>query len=599
LKLRRLLGFGIPALVAGMLYVPTAAAQETRPQDVPSVGVLPVGTKTDDPNSGQWFIAALAPGESKHFVAGITNPAGIPQRVKLYLADLDFTANGAPEVAEVSDEVGTWGSVEQTNVEVPPLGQVQVGFTIKAPATADPGDHLGVIVAEGEPAGGGNVKVVKRVATRIYITLPGDAVPAFNIEKLQVERDSSFFTKEITTTVIVRNTGRVRLAPDVRVNGKKADGPELVMSRSVEQFVATTKVPFWGGPQSVRVDVKSRVARADGPAGPVRQARASLFVIPWVLLIALALMTGFVLLSRRLWQRRGGKYAEMRADMKRIERLLAEQRSGAPIDTREDDPEVAIKAAIKRAGRSGDKESEGKLKAKLAEHRAAKADAEADAREAGPAPVAPEPEPTPEPVVATTPRPEPEREPFIAAEPTPSVGEAAVNAAAASTSSYDWLLDDSPQPAAAEDPKEFYDSLRDAEEPAPPAAPPRTPVQSAMGPGYFVPDPAPPPAPEPAQPAVAQEPEPTPPAPEPAPMPSPAPPVADAPRHADAVPKSEHVDALAGLLRELATAPKKRQDALLQAARSYGVLTLRAHADLIDQLPPDVRVKLLPKQWAI
>jgi hypothetical protein len=139
IKLRRILGFGIPALVAGMLFVPNASAQQIDPEDVPSVGVLPVGTRTDDPNSGQWFIAALAPNESKHFTAAIANPATVAQRVKLYLADLDFSANGAPEIAEVSDDVGTWGSVEQSGVEVPPQGQVNVGFTITPPPGADPG----------------------------------------------------------------------------------------------------------------------------------------------------------------------------------------------------------------------------------------------------------------------------------------------------------------------------------------------------------------------------------------------------------------------------------------------------------------------------
>jgi hypothetical protein len=181
--------------------------------------------------------------------------------------------------------------------------------------------------------------------------------------------------------------------------------------------------------------------------------------------------------------------------------------------------------------------------------------------------------------------PKPEPAPVPHDEPAP---------ATAGSSTYDWLLDDSPaEPVvAADDPKGFYDSLRDAPEPS---EPPRTPVQSAMGPGYFVPDPAPPAVSPPAQPEVAAQPEPEPveattPQPEPEPV---------APTPAPSASTSDQVDALASVLRELKTAPKKRQEALLQQARSYGVLTLRAHSELIDELPPDVRVKLLPKQWAI
>ena len=418
-----------------MLCVPGAAAQQLDPEDVPSVGVQPIGTASDDPNSGQWFIAALSPGESVRFTAGVANPALIPQRVKLYLADLDFTADGTPEVAEVSDEVGTWGSVDQTTLEVPPRSVIPVGFTIRAPATADPGDHVGVIVAEGEPTQttDGRALVVKRVATRIYITLPGDAVSNFSIEKVDLQRDSSFFTKEITTSVIVRNTGRVRIAPTVLINGTKADGPELVMSRSVEQYVATTKVPIWGGPQSVRVDVRTKVGSANGAAGPFRQARASTFVMPWVLLIGVVAAVVVAFFGRRAWRKRGSKYAEMRADMKRIERLLAEQRAGAEAGGRgngsgkPETPEQAIRAAMKRAARAGDSKAEAKLKAKLEEHREAgiaERTSESAARPSAPASAvsAPEPEPVavPEPQAVAGAEPAPAPAPD-APEPGPEV----------------------------------------------------------------------------------------------------------------------------------------------------------------------------------
>jgi hypothetical protein len=585
----------IPALVAGMTLssASVAAAQAADPEVITSVGVSPVGTSPDDPNGGQWFYAAPKPTkdgyEPAHLTARIANPANVPQTIRLFLADVEFTDKGAPKIKPDSPtDVGAWGSFEPATLTVQPKSDVTVPFTVTAPANAEPGDHIGAVVAESapeKPTGGNLLALVKRVAVRLYITIPGEASPNFVIQKIDVKPDSSFFPREATVTVLLRNTGRVRIAPTVLIGGKQAKGSGVLLTRSVEPYVVTSKVPLWGGPQRYRVDVATRLP-SQNAQGPFRQASVSRFYVPWALLAALVLLVALVMLARRWLRKRGGRYAEMRADMKRIERLLAEQRSGAPIDTRDDDPEVAIKAAIKRAGRAGDKESEEKLKEKLAEHRAASAPPEPE----------PEPIPTPEPVVATAPQPEPEPEPAKAPAPVAAPEPVA-------TTSYDWLLDDAPPVVQAEDPKDFYDSLRDATDETDPVGPPRTPVQSAMGPGYFVADPAPPPVPDdaapeiPAPPVVAEQSEPTPP---PAPPTQPVPAAAPAaPRHADAVPKSEHVDALATVLRELATAPRKRQEALLQAARSYGVLTLRAHADLIDQLPPDVRVKLLPKQWAI
>ncbi|MEY2475556.1 MAG: hypothetical protein QOG87_871 [Actinomycetota bacterium] len=561
----------VPAFVAGMLHVPSAFAQAA--DDQAGVGIQPLDTKTSDPNGGQWFYKQGAPGDVLEFKARLVNLATVERTVKMYLADLNFSSDGTPQIpgpGKPSQDIGTWGTGEQSYTLAANAKQ-DITFKVVVPDGADPGDHVGVVVIENPPqkTTGQAFNIVKRVSTRLYVTVPGDAKPAMKVESVTIEPDSSIFPREATVRVTLRNTGTIGLRPNVTVNGEKATGPDVMLTKSIEHFVVTKKVPLWGGPQSYRVDVTSLVGvtTTQNRIGPVDQVRVSRFYFPWMLLIALTVLGLFVFMVRRWLRKRAGRYAAMRADMKRIERLLSEQRSGGT--TPDEDPEVAIKAAIKRAGRAGDKESEEKLKEKLAEHRAAVA----------------APAPDPEPVVATTPPPAPEpvAAPALPDEPVP---------ATAGSSTYDWLLDDSP-PVATEGPKDFYDSLRDADEPAEPS---RTPVQSAMGPGYFVPDPAPPAASSPVTQDVAEDAAPD---PEPVVARAPQPEPVSALVHATAVPPSEHVDALAALLRELKTAPKKRQEALLQAARSYGVLTLRAHAELIDELPPDVRVKLLPKQWAI
>ena len=560
----------IPALVAGMVHAPAAFGQEQSPTSAENagVGIQPLDTQPGDPNGGQWFFKQGAAGDVLEFKARLVNLASVERTVKMYLADLNFSADGTPQIpkpGEASKDIGTWGPGVQSYTLAANKAQ-DITFKVTVPEGADPGDHVGVVVIENPPqkTTGQAFNIVKRVSTRLYVTVPGAAKPALKIESVKVEPDSSFFPTEATVRVTLRNTGTIGLRPSVFVNGEKASGPETMLTKSIENFVITKKVPLWGGPQSYRVDVTSLVGvtLAQNVPGPVDQVRVSRFYFPYVLLIAMAVLGLFVFMVRRWLRNRAGRYAAMRSDMKRIERLLSEQRNGgngAP----DEDPELAIKAAIKRAGRAGDKESESKLKEKLAEHRAARTPAE----------------PTPAPVVAKAPEPAPEPEPVVQHdEPAP---------ATAASSTYDWLLDDSPA-VAAEDPKDFYDSLRDADEPV---EPPRTPVQSPVGPGYFVPDPAPPVASPPAMPEVAAEPEPEPVvATTPRPVPAPAP---------DAAPAGEQVEALAAVLRELKTAPKKRQEALLQQARAYGVLTLRAHSDLVDELPADVKVKLLPKQWAI
>jgi hypothetical protein len=213
--------------------------------------------------------------------------------------------------------------------------------------------------------------IVTQVATRLYVTVPGDARAEFGIQKLTTSKDSSFFTKEITTTVVLHNTGRIRLHPTVKVNGKTASGPATLLTRSAEKYVVTQKVPLWGGPVASHVQVSTTVDRVGHQeAGPTRTASASTFVIPFQLLVGLVILVGLFFLARWLWRKRGGKYAAVQADLRRFERLLQQQRSaGEDSADAAGEAELAIKAAIKQAGRAGDMDTEIRLREKLAELR--------------------------------------------------------------------------------------------------------------------------------------------------------------------------------------------------------------------------------------
>ncbi len=417
----------VPVLAAGMALAipafstpafaqtapPTTAPADQPAAGIPSVGVIPVGTKPDDPNGGQWFVMTLSPGESGTAQARIANPADIPQTVRVYLADLDFSTDGTPNVANASSDVGTWGKTGLGELTIPPKTSATVPFTVTVPNNADPGDHVGALVVEGQPRSNGPntaFKVVTRVATRLYVTVPGDAKADFAIAKVTPSKDSSLFTKEITTTVVLHNTGRIRLHPTVKVNGKIATGPATLLSHSVEKYTATQKVPMWGGPVSSKVEVTTTVDRVGRQeAGPIRSAKSSTFVIPYVLMIGIALLVGLYLLVRWLWRKRGGKYAAIQADLARFERLFEQQRAAGEVTTdTTHEAELAIKSAIKQAGRSGDKDTEIKLREKLAELREQEAASPPPTSAPAPAPQSPAPaaaasNPQPASVVAVPP----------------------------------------------------------------------------------------------------------------------------------------------------------------------------------------------------
>jgi hypothetical protein len=194
----------------------------------------------------------------------------------------------------------------------------------------------------------------------------------------------------------------------VLINGKQAKGSSVLLSNSVEPYFVTQKVPIWGGPVSAHVEVHTKLGQADGP---VRNQTASTFVIPYVLLIGLVLLVGFFFLVRWLWSKRGGKYAAMQADLRRFERLLQQQRAAGE-DTADvaGEAELAIKAAIKQAGRAGDKDTEVRLRGKLAELREQEAAPSPPPSASPPAPSLPAPAAaasSPQPAFVAAPAPEP------------------------------------------------------------------------------------------------------------------------------------------------------------------------------------------------
>ncbi|HUR18501.1 MAG TPA: hypothetical protein VMZ51_06125 [Acidimicrobiales bacterium] len=273
--------------------------------DTPSVGVSPTEARPEDPNSGQWFVFQLSPGESKNTRARVANPADIPQVVRFYIRDLTFGADGTPTVSDKlnQEDVGSWARLPVPEVTVPARGTVLVDFGITVPVNADPGDHVGVFVAENAPVGG-NLKVIRRVATRLYVTVPGDATRAFKIIKVDRKLDSMWFPSELDVEVVLRNTGRVRVAPTVKAKDTVLEGSKILLARSVEPYSAPVKIPWYGGP--VRVPIE--VVTADGSR---RSARASVFVIPWGLIICVILGLFFLKVVSKLLARRTGSQATL------------------------------------------------------------------------------------------------------------------------------------------------------------------------------------------------------------------------------------------------------------------------------------------------
>lgn len=220
--------------------------------------------------------------------------------MSLYLADLEVT-DGVPAVGDRAVGVGAWGAFDEPKEVMGPKGVKLVRFHLTVPADAEPGDHLGAVVAESAPSGpAGGIGVIKRVAARLYVTVPGDAKPALEIEKLEAHADGAFLPRHATASFSVRNTGNVRLDVRVTVNGRRANGPSTIVSESAESYTARTPLSIWGGRPTITVRVTTETSAG---AGPMATRSRRLLIVPWWIGLALFLLALGVVVVRELRRR--------------------------------------------------------------------------------------------------------------------------------------------------------------------------------------------------------------------------------------------------------------------------------------------------------
>jgi hypothetical protein len=320
--------------------------------DVPSVDVQPAHPDPHDPNRGQWFVLALPPGGTGTVQAKVSNPAKVAQTVTFALRDLIFADDGTPRIANPGpqQDVGAWGKPSRPSVELAALSSVVIPFTVTVPKDAEPGDHVGAIV--GLTANKqGTFRVVRQIGARFYVTVSGTAQRAFSITSVKGVKNSTWFPSTVDATVLLRNDGRTRVRPRVTVAGHAADGSRLLLSRSVEAYTTSVSVPWYGG----SVDLSVRAVTDDGT---VRTAHKSVFIVPWGLLIAVALGLLVLFGIYRLVRWRLSRMHQLRADLERLERLVARlPTEPAPVaadEASDDEAEVAaLLTALKRTTRSG------------------------------------------------------------------------------------------------------------------------------------------------------------------------------------------------------------------------------------------------------
>lgn len=305
------------ALVTAVLPVlgdAPASAQDTPPRVGPDRshgvpdgldGSWAVYPKTDDPTPTRrtHFTLDVEPGELVREVVSIANLTDEPLRLRIYPADAYNTPRDGAFALRRHDEprrdVGAWVRLPARTHQVPIGMRVDIPFVLRVPHNAEPGDHVGGIVAlntrveSSSSSGSVDVDILRAVGVRIYARVQGRALPKLSVERIRLHTDAPWSTPlggtgDAAITYEVHNRGNTRVRPtavleidDVFGRRVKTFEPRAVPELLPGGYVRITEpwrsLPALGFAYTAEVTVTDGALHAKG--------ERTAWVIPWVLLV--------------------------------------------------------------------------------------------------------------------------------------------------------------------------------------------------------------------------------------------------------------------------------------------------------------------------
>ncbi|MFG2996697.1 WxL protein peptidoglycan domain-containing protein [Streptomyces sp. NPDC048340] len=326
---------GLLLLGAGLLSAGPAAAADNG-----TWGVFPTPPAGAQMADRAYFFHQGEAGGTITDSATILNSSDKELTFRVFVTDAVNTPVGGAfallPVETAPKDVGTWIALAPeaaTTVTVPPKGRKDIPFTVKVPADATPGDHVGGIVALNTAVEGvqkeGKVQVgVKRsVGARLYFRVPGPVTPGLSVEDVRVDRAAPLLPwvkdarAKVTYTLV--NRGNVVVEPKVRVTAEGLFGRtvldrparELKLVLLPGQRIELTE-DWADAPQLDRVTVSISAGASlypDLESG----SEASFLAVPWPALGAALVLAGAAIVFRvlRVRRRAGSEEAEPTPDL--------------------------------------------------------------------------------------------------------------------------------------------------------------------------------------------------------------------------------------------------------------------------------------------
>lgn len=287
------------------------------------------------------FSYEVAPGQQLTDNYSVSNTGTTAQVMRVFATDAFNTDDGSYGLLDTDAEAvdaGAWitfaDGAKFVDVPLVPGESQLVAFTLTVPADASPGDHAaGIVISVTSPQG--QILVDRRVATRLYVRVPGELQAALTVGSISSSYQPSINPLDGTTTVTftVRNSGNVALGANMVVGVKTYFGisaAPMVRDELSEMLPRSTRVltmtipgvaqlgylnPYVSLAPTAAVDMTN-----PGPLATVNRDTVAI-AIPWWLILLVVVGGGisvFLRIRRRIDNTRAAEWvAHMEAEARR------------------------------------------------------------------------------------------------------------------------------------------------------------------------------------------------------------------------------------------------------------------------------------------
>jgi Bacterial protein of unknown function (DUF916) len=211
--------------------------------------VRPAETSANDPTTRSYFKPVLAPGTSmiRHVI--VANGGPTPLVLLVSAVDGRTGQTTGTVYANMQDPVrkaGAWLSPQAKRITVPAHSETKVGFAIRVPAQAQPGDHVaGIAFQDAQPkTSGGRFRIVEivRAVVGVAIRVPGPATPGLSLGRLALKGLPG--TIQPSVVVGVGNAGRLLCQPKLAVSLRDPGGHRRAVVRQLDTVLPGDAVSY-------------------------------------------------------------------------------------------------------------------------------------------------------------------------------------------------------------------------------------------------------------------------------------------------------------------------------------------------------------------